>query len=89
MTTDQMSKLTPLRAARLKCLDCMCGQPKEVRECPSIQCALHQYRMGRNPRRTGLGGKFIQIENESTKNTKSAEENHEEMSGSKQVELQT
>lgn len=40
----------PLRAIRLKCIDCSGGQEKEVRECRIVTCALHPYRMGRYPR---------------------------------------
>ena len=51
--------MTPLKAIRLKCLDCTCDQPGEVRACPSESCALWPYRMGHNPARKGMGGKFI------------------------------
>ena len=41
--------ITPLRAIRLKCLDCMCNQAQEVALCPSADCPLYQFRMGKNP----------------------------------------
>ena len=44
-------ELTPLRAVKAWCRDCSGFQPKEVRLCPSSDCPLYQYRMGRNPRR--------------------------------------
>ena len=46
-----MDKLydTPVKAIRKKCLDCSCGQPKEIRLCPIIKCPLYPYRMGRRP----------------------------------------
>lgn len=46
-----MDKLyeTPLKAIRKKCLDCTCYQPKEVRKCTSIDCAIYPYRFGRRP----------------------------------------
>lgn len=44
------SKITsPLKAIRAKCLDCCCGQANEVRLCPAEQCALHPFRLGKNP----------------------------------------
>ena len=49
--------MTPLKAIRLKCLDCSAGSIKEVRLCPVHDCELYQYRMGHNPKRKGLGGK--------------------------------
>lgn len=48
--------LTPMKAIRAKCLDCCCGQAKEVRLCPMTDCPLHPYRMGKNPTRKGIGG---------------------------------
>ncbi len=45
------TELTPLRAVKAWCRDCSGFQPKEVRLCPSSDCPLYQYRMGRNPRR--------------------------------------
>lgn len=51
-------EMTPLKAIRAKCLDCMCSQPAEVRLCPCEDCPLYPYRMGHNPNRKGIGGKF-------------------------------
>lgn len=42
----------PLRAIRLKCIDCSGGSEKEVRECVVRNCALYPYRMGRYPKVT-------------------------------------
>jgi uncharacterized Fe-S cluster-containing radical SAM superfamily enzyme len=46
-----MEKLyeTPIKAIRAKCLDCTCGQLKEIRFCTIINCPLYPYRMGRRP----------------------------------------
>lgn len=41
--------LTPIKAIRAKCLDCCCGQAKEVRECTVKKCSLYPYRMGKRP----------------------------------------
>ena len=46
--------LSPLRAIRRHCLTCA-GRPSEVRECRTLECKLHRFRMGRNPARTGIG----------------------------------
>jgi len=40
-------KLTRKKAIRLKCLDCMAGQVKEVRLCSSRDCPLWIFRMGK------------------------------------------
>ena len=51
-----MDKLydTPVKSIRKKCLDCTCGQPKEIRLCPIINCPLYPYRMGRRPDKVTL-----------------------------------
>lgn len=50
-----MEILSPLKAIRAKCLDCMCDAPMEVRLCPCTDCPLYPYRMGHNPNRKGIG----------------------------------
>lgn len=37
---------SPLKAIRAKCLDCCCGQTKEVRLCPLKACPLWPFRSG-------------------------------------------
>lgn len=49
--------LTPIRAIRIKCLECAGNKPSLVRRCDSQGCPLHTYRLGRNPKRAGIGGK--------------------------------
>jgi len=41
------ARLTPLRAMRLKCLDCCGFVEMEVEKCPSTNCPLYPYRKGR------------------------------------------
>ena len=41
--------LTPVKAIRAYCLYCMCGQANEVKLCPSKDCSLYPYRLGKNP----------------------------------------
>lgn len=43
-------KLTPMRAIRAKCLDCMAQQVQEVRLCIDEKCHLWPYRMGHRPK---------------------------------------
>lgn len=45
-----MKTLTPIKAIRAKCIDCCCGDKKEVRECSIENCSLHPYRMGKRPK---------------------------------------
>jgi len=51
-----MKRLTPVKAIRAKCLDCM-GRPSLVRNCSDKNCPLFPYRMGKNPNRKGIGPK--------------------------------
>lgn len=44
-------KLTPLKAIRWHCLDCVCYSPDEVRLCGNVECPLHKFRFGKNPSR--------------------------------------
>lgn len=41
---------TQMKAIRAKCLDCTCGEPKEVDLCPVEDCPLWDYRMGKTPK---------------------------------------
>jgi hypothetical protein len=48
---------TPIKAIRLTCLDCSGGSRLGVRQCPLVDCPLHEYRFGKRPassRRTPL-----------------------------------
>ena len=50
-----MKNITPVKAIRKKCLDCA-ERPKDVRHCPSEDCSLFPFRLGKNPNRSGKGG---------------------------------
>ena len=47
--------LTPMKAIRLKCLDCSAGSHTEIRLCVINTCPLHPYRFGKNPTLKGVG----------------------------------
>jgi hypothetical protein len=42
-------KRTPLRAIREMCWSCTCGQRNAIRDCPSTDCPIWPFRMGKNP----------------------------------------
>lgn len=44
-------RISPLKAIRLKCLDCCCGSSNEVKLCTATGCALYPFREGVNPNR--------------------------------------
>lgn len=46
--------VTPLKAIRARCLDCVAGNDAEVRRCEIDDCALHRLRMGKGSK--GAGG---------------------------------
>jgi hypothetical protein len=39
----------PLKAIREHCVECFGGQRKTVRRCPSVNCLLWPFRLGKNP----------------------------------------
>ncbi|MBD3763062.1 hypothetical protein [Rhizorhabdus sp.] len=43
------ARVSPLRALRLKCLDCCNGSAREVRLCTAVDCPSWPFRMGKNP----------------------------------------
>lgn len=38
-----------LKQIRLKCLDCTCNQPDEIKHCQVTRCPLYELRCGKNP----------------------------------------
>lgn len=53
--------LTPIKAIRKNCLDCSGGSIKDARECVIKDCPLYDYRLGKNPRRRGIGQRKVVI----------------------------
>jgi hypothetical protein len=45
--------LTPSKAIRKKCRECVGNHLKEIRECSVKECPLFSYRMGKRPRKRG------------------------------------
>ena len=59
MRTDELEQLgharvSPLRALRLKCLDCCNGSAQKVRFCTVVDCPSWPFRLGKNPWRRKL-----------------------------------
>lgn len=48
------TQVSPLQAIRAKCLDCYCGDPREVKLCTATRCPLHPFRDGKNPYRKNM-----------------------------------
>ena len=46
--------LTPIRAIRKHCLECVCWVAAEVENCTSPMCPLYPFRMGKNPSLKGV-----------------------------------
>lgn len=40
---------SPIKAIRAKCMDCTCGQYREIELCPIKKCPLYPFRYGKNP----------------------------------------
>lgn len=59
MSADELtqlghSRVSPLRALRLKCLDCCNESSQEVRLCTAVGCPSWPFRMAKNPWRRKL-----------------------------------
>ena len=54
-----MMKLTPMKAIRLKCLDCCCGSFTEVKLCNIKTCPLYPYKSGHKPKKDTEEYNFI------------------------------
>lgn len=46
------SNPNPVKAIRLKCLDCCAGSSQEVDKCTAKKCPIYPFRYGKNPFRT-------------------------------------
>ena len=49
MQCPETSNTNPVKAIRMKCLDCSGGSRTEVERCQVKDCALYPFRMGKNP----------------------------------------
>ena len=54
MTAEELialghSAMSPLKALRLRCIDCCAGSSLEVRLCTAVSCPSWPFRLGRNP----------------------------------------
>ena len=47
----QEKKISPIKAIRLKCLECSNGSANEVKLCHIERCPLYKFRFGKNPNR--------------------------------------
>ena len=55
-----MTSQTPLKAIRAKCLECCCGQRKQVELCTVDKCPLWPYRFGKGPDAAKRHGKVTE-----------------------------
>lgn len=53
---DKQKQLSPLKAIRIKCLECSAGHVTAVKNCVTEDCSLFSYRFGTNPKRKGISG---------------------------------
>ncbi len=55
------SPMSPLKALRLRCIDCYWGCLKSVRCCTAMDCPSWPFRMGRNPWRMHASARRKQV----------------------------
>lgn len=53
MNKTVYKRLTPIKAIRKHCLDCMGGSWVQVKRCDNAMCPLLEFRFGKNPARMG------------------------------------
>lgn len=63
-------RLRPLRAIRLKCLECSAGHALEVKNCSDKDCPLSPYRFGTNSKRKGISGRINNLPGSGLLNSK-------------------
>lgn len=51
--------LTPLKAIRALCRQCLGDDLKGIHECPTVSCPAHPYRLGRIPQ--GASGRLLHV----------------------------
>ena len=56
------TKPSPVKAIRMKCLECSGGAYSEVTNCWATKCPLYVYRFGRNPFRTQVIREYTEEE---------------------------
>lgn len=49
MPATETSHTNPVKAIRLKCLDCSGGSSEEVKKCYIPECPLYPFWLGKNP----------------------------------------
>ena len=59
---QKIKRLSPIKAIRAKCLDCVCNDAREVRLCPSLDCPLWLYRFGCKPESNRVAKYFTKTE---------------------------
>ena len=52
---NKIVTLSPLKAIRLNCLECVCWSAYEAKNCTSKICPLFPYRLGKVPGHKGKG----------------------------------
>jgi hypothetical protein len=54
-TREELGDMSTLALIRRRCIDCSGGSLAEVRRCGISECALHPFRMAKNPNRARAG----------------------------------
>lgn len=52
-----MKYLSPVKAIKKHCLECSGDNAKERKNCAIKKCQLYPYRLGKNPNKSGIGGR--------------------------------
>ena len=56
------TRTNPVKAIRMKCLECSAGSSWEVTQCWATKCPLYVFRFGKNPFRSKVEREFTEEE---------------------------
>lgn len=73
-TRAELAGASTIGLIRRRCIDCSGGSLEGVRNCTFASCALHPFRMGKNPNRAGIGFGRGENERQAAKNAHSRPE---------------
>lgn len=54
--TTKSVLITPLKAIRYHCLECVCFSSNEVKKCTENLCPMYPYRFGKDPNKKKVSG---------------------------------
>jgi hypothetical protein len=64
MSEEIKTITSPIKAIKAKCMDCCCMSRSAVEQCGATECPLYEFKLGKNPYRTGKGRVYTEEQKE-------------------------